>query len=114
MDGGGLAQFRTKQRSPHGALGGVDIVLEQRGGDIQSVADVIESEGGRIRREVVGRTKVDPEQIANGVVIFSAVEPARGHTSRLRLHLRVLAGEFGFKPPRDGAYAGFRRTRSSG
>ena len=62
-DGRGVMHRRGLHRSgPNRAVrtarsGGIDIVLEQAGAEIQRVADIVETVGRGVRRKVVGRAE---------------------------------------------------------
>ena len=101
MHGGGLHSLRPEKGGPHRALRGIDIVFQQSGRQIQRVADIVETVGRRVRREIVRGPNVDAEQIADGVVVLGAIEPVRRDTSGLRLDRAILPGEFGLQPARD-------------
>ena len=92
MHRGGLHSLRTEQGGPHRALGGIDVVFEQPGRQIQRVADVVETVGRHVRRKIVRGTNVDAQKIADGVVVFGSIEAVRRHTSGLGLGSRDPAG----------------------
>ena len=60
-----------------------EVALEKHRRQREHVADVVEAVAGIVRREIVCRTEVHADEIADGVVVFRAVEAADGHAARI-------------------------------
>ena len=76
---------------------GGEIFLHQDGRDEERVADIVEALAARRRRRGNrGRAEIHAEEVADGVVVFVAVEPADGGAAGVA---REVAG---FEFPEDG------------
>ena len=71
-------------RSIQNRLRCVEVLLEQDRRHGQHVANVIKAVTHIILREVVGRLKIDPKQVANRVVVFHPIQSAQRHTAGVR------------------------------
>ncbi len=114
MRNGRFEHRRAEDSCPDGAFSRIEILFEQLGRQSQSVADVVEAESRHIGGEVVGRANIDAQKITNGVVVFGAVQAARGHPARLRFEKRILPGEFILEPARDARGRFGLRMRNAG
>ena len=59
-------------------------ILEQDWWHGQHVPDVVKTIPHIVLREVVGRLEIDPEQVANRVVVFHPIQSPQSHTSGVR------------------------------
>ena len=59
----------------HDSFGSLEIFLQQNRREGQDVANIIKAVAGIVLRKVVGRPEIDAEQVANGVVVFGAIQP---------------------------------------
>jgi hypothetical protein len=75
------------------ALRGGHVFFHQRRRQRQHVGDVVEAIAGVVLREIVGGPQIHAEQIANRVVVFRAVQPARGHAAGIRWGDAIDAGQ---------------------
>ena len=73
-------------------LGGVKVFFDVNGRDIERGADVVETESDVVGRKAVCEVEIKPEQVADGVVIFLAVQPPDHDRWRARL-LAALGGQ---------------------
>ena len=71
-------------RSIQNRLRCVEVLLEEDWWHGQHVANVIKAVTHIILREVVGRLEIDPEQVANRVVVFHPIQSPQSHTSGVR------------------------------
>ena len=62
-------------------VGGGEVFLEKRGREGEDVADVVEAVAGVVGREVGGGFEIEADEVADGVVIFGAVEAAEGDSA---------------------------------
>ena len=62
----------------------VEVLLEQDWWHGQHVPDVVKTIPHIVLREVVGRLEIDPEQVANRVVVFHPIQSPQSHTSGIR------------------------------
>ena len=67
----------------HDALGGGQVALQEQRRQGQHVADVVEAVADVVGGEVLGRLEIDADEVADGVVVFDAVEPADGDPARI-------------------------------
>src|SRR4051794_21294117 len=65
------------------ALGGGEVLLHQERRHAEHVADVVEAVTDVIGWEVVGWLKIDPDEIADSIVVLGAVEAMDGDTARV-------------------------------
>jgi hypothetical protein len=77
-------------------------LLHEDGRERKNVADGVEAISGIVLREVFGGVYVDGQKVANGVVVFGAIEAARGDAARLGFEGFIGAVEFGLNPGGDG------------
>jgi hypothetical protein len=113
MHSGGFHPFRSEKGCSHGVLRGIDVILQQARTEIQRVADIVETVGGGVRRKVVRRTNVDTEKVADGVVVFGAIEPVGGDAPWFRLDRAILPRELRLQPMRDCSDSFGRRPRQT-
>ena len=81
--------------------GGGQVLFHQDGRERKHVADVVETVAGVIGGEIRGGLEVHTHQVANGVVVFDAIEAARSDAAWVGLHFAVEARELRAKPLRD-------------
>ncbi len=85
-------------------LGGGEVLLHQERRQREDVADVVEAVADVVRGEVVGRPEVDPDEVADRVVVLLAIEPTErdpaGILDRLAARLRDQAFEVLDEPGR--------------
>ena len=60
------------------AIGGDQVLLQERRREREHVAVVVEAVAGVVLREVLGQAQIDSEQVAHRVVVFGAVQAASG------------------------------------
>jgi len=101
MDCGRLDERRSEQGRSNGLFRRIHILLEQLRREDERIAHVVESECRNIGGKTVSRVDFHAKQIADRIVVFSAVQPARRHTSGLRFQQRILTREFAFDPAGD-------------
>ena len=58
---------------------------------MQRLGGVVEPVGGLVRREQVGQVEVDAEQVADGVLVLGAVEPADRGAVNVKFDLKKTA-----------------------
>ncbi len=58
-----------------GELGGVEVLLDMDRRDVERGADVVEAEPDVIRREGIRQVEIQPEQVADRVVVLLPVQP---------------------------------------
>ena len=73
-------------------LGGLQVFFHQDRREAEHVADVVEAVADIVGREVVGRMEVDPDQVADRIVVFGAVEPADRDASRVEGPAAIRGG----------------------
>ena len=75
-------------------LSGGEILFHEHRRQREHVADVVEAEANFVVRKIL-RLVIDPDQIADGVLVFLAIQPADRHLARIAragaLRLRELA-----------------------
>jgi hypothetical protein len=64
---------------------GRQVLFEQERRGREHIADVVESIADVVRRKIVGRSEVDSHEVANRVVVFGPVEPAKRHPADIGL-----------------------------
>ena len=106
-----LARLGAEHRRARDSLGGQQVPLHQHRRHREHVADVVEPVARVVLRKVVGRTEVDAEQIADGVVVFGAVQPPDRHPARIGHGRPVNALEFEVDPARHGGQRVGMRSR---
>src|SRR5262249_9703210 len=62
----------------HDALGGGEVLLHEQRRQRQHVGDVVEAVADVVGGEVLGGVEIYADEVADGVVVFGAVEPANG------------------------------------
>ncbi len=62
----------------HDDLGGVHVFFEQQRGRGQHIADVVEAVAGVVGREFFKGAELDPHEVADGVLVFDAVQATQG------------------------------------
>ena len=79
-------------------LGGGQVLLDPNGRDAEHVAVVVEAVAELVGQELEGarQPQVDPQQVADGVVVFGGVEPPGGHPAGAEGRGAASAGS----PPR--------------
>ena len=87
------------------------VLFHQQRRDRQHVAVVVEAVSRVVHGELIGRPRRHAEQVADGVVVFDAVEAPRGDASRDRFGLRRRGGETGqfLDPVDDSGALGIRQ-----
>ena len=94
------------------------VALEMRRRDRQRLGDVVEAAvGGLVARQErlhIEAHRIEREQIANRVVVFSTVEAMHGNRSRVRRRQRGRAIDFVLEPACDRAIRGGVGPRPSG
>ena len=95
---GWLQRRWAEERHAREVVCGRQVLLHQHRRQRQHVRDVVEPVAGIVLREVVGRTHLDAEQIANRVVVFVAVETPRRHPARIGRRDAVDSGELTLEP----------------
>ena len=91
----------VERRADH-LVGGSDVALHQHRRQRQHVADVVEAVAAVVLRELVGWTDVDGEQVADAVVVFGAVQAARGDAAGIDRRRFVRLRDFTIDPLGDG------------
>ena len=97
----GLERRRTVDRGARDRVGGGQILLHQHRREREHVGDVVEPVAGVVLRKIVGGPEIDAEQLADGVVVFRAVQPPRRHTARIRRRDPIDARELALEPAGD-------------
>ena len=59
-------------------VGRGEVALHEDGGQGEDVPDVVEAVAGVVFRKVVSGAEVDPEEVAEGIIVLDAVEAAEG------------------------------------
>ena len=95
-------RFVAEHRRAHDLLCRAHVLLEQHRRQRQHVGDVVEPIPGIVLREVIGRADVDPEEVADRVVVFSAIEAAGRDAPRIRRRDALEPRELLLDPRRDG------------
>ena len=83
-----------RNRTRHDRFGRREVALQQHRREREHVADVIEPVAHVVRREVLRRVEVDPDEVANGVVVLVAVEPPHRHPAGVGLGGAVVRLEY--------------------
>ena len=81
-------------------LRGCQIFFQQHRGQRQHVADVVKAVTGIVGGKIIRRLEVDAHQVANGIVVFGAVQPANGDAAGVGM-VAVAFEDFGLNPGGD-------------
>ena len=92
----------------HNLVGGGEVFLHENRRHRQEIADIVEAVAHVIGREVVGRVKVNAEEVTNRVVVLRTVEASQGDSSWVGLGSSKLL-QLSVQPRRDRFYLGCRR-----
>jgi hypothetical protein len=103
-------RLRPEDGRPRHALGRGHVPLHQHRRQREHVGDRVEAVARVVLREVVGRTQVHAEQVADGVVVLGAVQPADGDPSRVERRACIDAQQFGANPADHALDVGRVRT----
>ena len=76
------------------------IFLHQDRREREHIADVVEAVAGIVGRKIGCGLEVHTQQIADGVVIFDAIEAPGGDAAGVGLHVAIQARELRLKPTR--------------
>ena len=87
------------------------VLLHEERRDREDVAVVVEPVTGIIDRELVGGPRRDPEQVADGVVVFDAIQAPRRHTAGTGTHRQIGPARQSPRPVDDGVAIGLRQRR---
>ena len=98
MADGGLQLSGAKHCGSYRNLRGIGVLFEKHRRDIERIADVVKSKRRLILRKDIGERKVDSQQIANGVVVFGAIQAASGDQTGIGLNQGILPGKLTFQP----------------
>ena len=74
-------------------LGGGQVFFHEDRRHAKDVADVVKPIANIVGRKVISRMKVDADQVANRIVIFSAIQPADRDSPRVKRPATI----FGFE-----------------
>ena len=98
----GLHRRRSEERHPRDAVRGRHVLLHQHRREREDVGDVVEAVSGIVLREVVCGAHVDGQQLLDCVVVFGAVEAARGHPAGVRRGRGIDTLQLAGQPRRHG------------
>ena len=91
---GGLGERGGENGDSCDFLGGGEVLFHQDGREREDVADVVEAVAGVVGGEIGGGLEVDGEEIADGVVVFEAIEAAGGDAAGVGGGMRLCGGVY--------------------
>src|SRR3954447_20107690 len=98
----GRSRQRVRRNSAVGDLSrGIQVLLHQNGGDGEDVPDVVEPKAGIVCGEVGGKSKMDGEQITNGVVVLDSIQAVGSEMARIGRGTAIRYGELILNPASD-------------
>ena len=106
--GGKSVGVGQDDRLVQGELGGVEVLLDMDRRDVERGADVVEAEPDIVRRESIREVEIEPEQVADRIVVLLPVQPPDHDRCRAGL-LAALSGQEVVLDPRDDPIQLFER-----
>ena len=108
---GGRPQPSVADRRPAHLVGGRDVALQERGGDVEEVRVVVESEAQVVGRQERRRVDLQRQQVADGVGVLGPVQPVDRGPAGIGVRLRRPV-ERRLQPRGRGVVGGGLRTRT--